>query len=103
MSKYQIPNDIITELKLYKAIYLFDFFIVMGMAVIIFQLRTWVHPSFQLIYFVFMIILTLTLLIRPRSNPKMRMYQAVFLAVLRNRGTFRSINEPEQKGEKPHV
>lgn len=97
MSKYVIPNDIKTEMKMYKQIYMFDFIISIVMIAVTYILARFVEPSFKIPFYIFMVIVVITLLSRPRSNPKKRMYQVMAMALNRTRQTYQPIDEPERK------
>ncbi|MBM0067959.1 DUF5592 family protein [Alkalicoccobacillus gibsonii] len=99
MSKYIIPNDIKTEIKMYKEIYMFDFWMVVGTVVISWALGRLIEPGFKIPFYLFMVVVIVTLLCRPRSNPKKRMYQAMTYALNRSRQTYQSIDEPRNREE----
>ena len=99
MSKYVIPNDIKTEMKMYKEIYMFDFLISLGMVGVTWILARFIEPSFKIPFYLFMVVVVITLLSRPRSNPKKRMYQAMFLSLNRSRQTYQSVDEPRNREE----
>lgn len=97
MSKYVIPNDIKTEMRMYKQIYMFDFIISVVMIGVTYVLGRFVEPSFKFPFYLFMTVVVITLLSRPRTNPKKRMYQAMILALNRSRQTYQSVDEPRRK------
>jgi len=97
MSKYVIPNDIKTELKMYKEIYMFDFWISLGAIGLAWVLARFIEPGFKLPFYLFTVVVVVTLLSRPRSNPKKRMYQAMSLALNRTKQTYQSVDEPKRE------
>ena len=99
MSKYIIPNDIKTELKMYKEIYMFDFWVTLGTLGASWALARLIEPGFKIPFYLFMVVVIITLLSRPRSNPKKRMYQAMSYALNRSRQTYQSIDEPRKREE----
>ena len=99
MSKYVIPNDIKTELKMYKEIYMFDFWMTLGTLGASWGLARFIEPGFKLPFYLFMVVVIITLLCRPRSNPKKRMYQAMSFALNRSRQTYQSVDEPRKREE----
>ncbi len=97
---YKIPSEIGSELKINRLFYLTDLLVVLIMGGGGFTLRYVVHPSFIWYYATFWIILMMTWLVRPKSNPKMRMVKALGLAVFRDRITYCSMDtEEKEKGE----
>ena len=99
MSKYVIPNDIKTEMKMYKEIYMFDFLISLAMVGVTWVLARFIEPSLKIPFYLFMVVVVITLLSRPRTNPKKRMYQAMSLALNRTRQTYQSVDEPRKREE----
>ncbi|WP_347549037.1 DUF5592 family protein [Pseudalkalibacillus hwajinpoensis] len=96
--QYKIPLEIGSELKLNRLFYLKDLLVVLILGGIGFTFRYVVHPSLVWYYTLFWIILTLSCLIRPKTNPGLRMGKTLFLAVIRNRVTYCAMDT--QKNEK---
>lgn len=98
--QYKIPSEIGSELKFNRLFYLTDLLVVLALGGIGFVFRYVVHPSLIWYYGLFWIVLMGLWLIRPRSNPKMRMAKALGLAVFRDRITYCAVdNEANEKGE----
>lgn len=94
---YRIPNEITTELKINKALYLFDLFLLIGLVIFRMIALPFIHDSLNFPFTIFLLIFGLFLIIRPASNPQKRMFQAIYYAVMRRRGTYSSIDY--EKGE----
>lgn len=99
MRTYNIPKEISTELKINKALYLFDLMLLLILLVIGSSLSNIIHPSLKWWFVGFLIILGVFLIMRPISNPQKRMYQAVYLALIRNKETYKSIDYENTDGE----
>lgn len=103
MANYRIPKDVTSELKINKALYLTDLGILMGLLVLSMIFTNIVHSSLQIPFYIFMIIVAGLLIIRPATNPKKRMYEAIFYAIRRRKDTYTAIDnvvEEEQNEEK---
>lgn len=92
MANYRIPKEISSELKINKALYLTDLFILLGTLLITYVMARIVYPPFQWFFYAFMGIVAVLMIIRPASNPKKRMYQAIYLAVLKKNDTYSPID-----------
>ncbi|REJ07926.1 hypothetical protein DYE48_14895 [Halobacillus trueperi] len=96
--QYKIPSEIGSELKINRLFYLTDLLVVLILGGIGFTLRYVVHSSFVWYYAIFWILLMVAWLIRPKTNPKLRMSKALFLAVTRERIAYCAIDKKEGEG-----
>ncbi|AGT06909.1 DUF5592 family protein [Listeria monocytogenes] len=87
-----IPKEIKSEIKLKKNIYLKDFFTMIGLIPITMIFMNFVHSSVMYYFYGLMAVIAITLLIRPKSNPDLRIYSAVYLALTRNRARYRAVD-----------
>lgn len=92
MRTYRIPKEISTELKINKALYLFDLMLLLSLLVFRMALSSIIHPSLSWWFTVFVIVLGIFLVVRPSSNPHKRMYQAIYLSIIRRKDTYKSID-----------
>lgn len=99
MANYRIPKEITTELKINKALYLFDLLFMVALLVVAMTLGNIVHSSLRLPFYFFMGIIGVISIIRPFTNPKKRMYQAIYIAFSRRKDTYCAIDEPVDKEE----
>lgn len=97
MANYRIPKEITTELKINKALYLFDLLFMVALLVLAMTLGNVVHSSLRIPFYIFMGIIGIVLIIRPYTNPKKRMYQAIFIAFSRRKDTYCSIDIPDER------
>lgn len=97
MSNYRIPTEVSSELKISKSIYLFDLMLIVF--IILFRSLTigYVHSDFTLWYTIFLLAFGVFMIIRPKTNPKKRMYQAMYYAIVRRKNTYSAIDY--SKGE----
>lgn len=89
---YTIPSEVSTELKINKALYLFDLFFLIG--VLVFRMITirFVHSDYTLYYTIFLSVFAIFMLIRPSTNPQKRMYQALLYSIVRKKDHYSSID-----------
>lgn len=99
MANYRIPKEITTELKINKALYLFDLLFMVALLVLAMTLGNVVHSSLRIPFYIFMGIIGVILIIRPYTNPQKRMYQAIFIAFSRRKDTYCSIDVPDEETE----
>lgn len=93
---YKIPTEISSELKLNKWFYLSDVLVAIGMLVMSFVLHSIIHPSLTIPFVLFMAALFGLWLYRPKTNPKMRLVQAVFMMITRDRATYHAHDPHEE-------
>lgn len=96
MANYRIPKEITTELKINKALYLFDLLFMVALLVLAMVLGNVVHSSLKIPFYVFMGFIGIVLIIRPYTNPKKRMYQAIVIAFSRRKDTYCAIDKPDE-------
>ncbi|MBC1780534.1 DUF5592 family protein [Listeria booriae] len=87
-----IPPEIKSEVKIAKNYYLTDFFTSVGLFVLTMMLIRYVHNTVHWWFYVFMGIVGFSMLIRPKSNPELRIYQAILLAFTRDRAVYEPID-----------
>ncbi|UOR10274.1 DUF5592 family protein [Halobacillus amylolyticus] len=90
--QYKIPSEIGSELKINQLFYLTDLLVVLILGGIGFLFRYAVHSSFVWYYGIFWALLMFAWLIRPKTNPRLRMAKVLLLAVTRNRMTYSAID-----------
>jgi len=92
MANYRIPKEVTVELKINKALYLTDLILLIGLLVLTMVLKSFIYTSLLIPFYIFMIILAFLCIIRPASNPKKRIYQAIYFAVVRRKDTYSPID-----------
>lgn len=92
MRMYRIPNEISTELKINKMLYLFDLLLIIGLIVFRMIALPFVHASLEWWFTGFIVLFGLFMIIRPTTNPKKRMFQAIYYAFVKKKDTYCSID-----------
>src|SRR5699024_591808 len=89
---YKIPNEVTTELKINKVLYLFDLLFLIS--IIVFRQITlpFIHSRFSIYYTIFLALFAVFMLIRPASNPKKRMYQTLIYIIVRKKDDYSAID-----------
>ncbi|MBU3569204.1 DUF5592 family protein [Priestia aryabhattai] len=95
MENYNMPEEISTELKVNKSLYLFDLFFIIGLLMVTRMLRFFNHPILQIPFYIFMSIFGMLMIIRPSTNPKKRMYETLLLTLVRKKSTYCAIDRDE--------
>lgn len=96
MANYRIPKEIATELKINKALYLFDLMLVIGIMVLTLIFNNFVNQSLRLFFYIFMGLIAIIMIWRPVTNPKKRMYEVLLITLMRKRDTFCAIDRDEE-------
>lgn len=106
MRSYRIPNEISTELKINKVLYLFDLMFIVFLIIFRQITMSFIHSSFTLHYTIFLGLFGLFMIVRPSSNPQKRMYQSLLYAIIRKKENYSSVdytlveNDEDESGEK---
>lgn len=99
MANYRIPKSVSSELKLNKALYLTDLGVLITMLVLTIILNNVVHTSLTWFFYAFMALVAGILIIRPASNPKKRMYVAIYLSLRKRKETYCAIDYEVDESE----
>ncbi|OAH58671.1 MULTISPECIES: DUF5592 family protein [Bacillaceae] len=89
---YRIPKEIDSELKINKALFLFDLLFMIGMLILTMIFNNFIHPNLQIVYYIFMGLVTVSMICRPPTNPKKRMYEVLVITMFRKRGIYHAID-----------
>ncbi|XZM35198.1 DUF5592 family protein (plasmid) [Clostridium perfringens] len=85
---YNIPKEISSETKLSSRFYFFDLAMTLLSLIIAFSLQSLVYPPLLIPFYIFMAISTIYLVNKSMVNPKKRVYQSVYLALMRDKTTY---------------
>jgi Family of unknown function (DUF5592) len=96
LANYNIPKEISTELKINKSLYLFDLLFIIGLLMVTMMLRFFIHPTLQIPFYIFMGIFGVLMIVRPSTNPKKRMYEALLLTLVRKKSTYCAIDRDQE-------
>lgn len=97
LRSYKIPTEVSAELRLNKFLYLTDLLILFGLFTLRMITINYIHSKLQLPFTFFLVIVGVILIIRPISNPKKRMFEAVLYALVRKRDTFTAVDYGEKE------
>jgi ABC-type iron transport system FetAB permease component len=92
MAHYRIPKHISSELKINKALYLTDLGLLVGLLLFTFVMSNIVHSSLTFLFYGFMAVVAGLMIIRPATNPKKRIYEAIYYAIRRRKDTYTAID-----------
>lgn len=92
MRTYRIPNEVTSELKVSKSIYLFDLMLIVGLVLFRFITIPYVHSKLTVLYTIFLILFGVFMVIRPKSNPHRKMFHAIYYAIVRKKDTYCAID-----------
>ncbi|MBC1228811.1 DUF5592 family protein [Listeria booriae] len=85
MSHLRIPERTSSKVKLFWEIYLQDVIIAIAYGVLLNVLSDYVYPPLELSYWIIMSIGFIFIVLPSRTNKEMKVYQAFFLALLKER------------------
>lgn len=97
---YEITKEIKTKKKVYKYIYIQDFFFLIIYAAITFLLSPVVHTFLQVPFFIFSGIMALVLIFPSPCNPKRKMYISLILFLHRDKGIYGDNFKENEEGKK---
>ncbi len=89
--EYTAVNEIKTETKVYKGIYLFDFFFIIIYMMITWMVKDFVSSNLQVLFIVFSAICALYLTSKSATNKNRRKYQAIVLFLKHDRAVYRPV------------
>lgn len=99
LQSYKIPTEVSTELRINKFIYLTDLLLLFGLFTLRMLTIDYIHSDYRWYFTIFLVIVGIILVIRPFSNPKKRMLEALLYALARNKNTFSAIDYNQEKKE----
>lgn len=100
MANYRIPKEISSELKINKVLYLTDLAILIAALVFTFLVSRIVYQPFMWFFYAFMAVVAGLMIIRPASNPKKRMYQAIYLSIMKKNDVYSPIDYEQDREDK---
>ncbi len=95
--RYVIPQEIKSETKVTKNIYLFDFFFLVVWCGGTALFANAVTSSFLVMYWIFSVLMGLILISGSKTNKKRRFYQSIFIYLKKDRGIYRPIPNISKK------
>lgn len=95
MRTYRIPNEISTELKINKMLYLFDLLFIIGLIIFRMIALPFIHSSLVWYFTLFIALFGLFMIARPTTNPQKRMFHAILFAFVRKKDNYSAIDYRE--------
>ena len=98
--KYIVPQEIKSETKVTKGIYVFDFFFLIVYGSLTVMLKNAVNGTLQIPFIIFSVVMAVVLIGGSTTNRKRRNYQALVLFLNRDRAVYRPVGtEMKEEGE----
>lgn len=92
MRKYRIPNEVTSELKINKMLYLHDFLFLVGLIVLRLMTLPFIPSVLHIPFTGFLVIFGLFMVMRPATNPQKRMIHALYYALIKRKDTYLAID-----------
>ncbi|HBF5866244.1 hypothetical protein KGF43_15555 [Clostridioides sp. ZZV14-6044] len=89
---YNIPNEISSETKIFKSIYVIDLSIILLAMFFAWLTSSIVYPTLILAYYIYTLVVAIFLVARSPINPGMRNFMSIYLLITRDRKTYHSID-----------
>lgn len=90
---FEIPEEINSEIKVFKSVYLFDLVIVLLSLVFASITSAVIYPALTIPYYIFVGVSILFLVAKSPSNPGMRNYRTIYLLFTKDSNTYYKIDE----------
>lgn len=95
MSRYITSTETRAETKVYKFIYLRDFFFILIYLVAALLFSEMVHSSLIIVYWIFTVIVVIFLVMPSRGNPKRRNYMAIYVMITADKKVYKPLSYSE--------
>ncbi|MGO0987418.1 DUF5592 family protein [Clostridioides difficile] len=92
---YNIPNEIASETKVFKSIYVIDLSIILLAMFFAWLTTSIVYPTLIIAYYIYTLVVAIFLVARSPINPGMRNFMSIYLLITRDRKTYHSIDWDE--------
>lgn len=92
MRNYRIPNEVTTELKINKMLYLHDFLFLVGLIVFRLVTLSFIPSVLHIPFTVFLVVFGLFMVLRPATNPQKRMVHALYYALIKRKDTYLALD-----------
>ena len=97
--KYIVPQEIKSETKVTKGIYVFDFFFLIIYASVTMMLKNMVNGTLQIPFIIFSVLMAVVLIGGSTTNRRRRNYQALVIYLNRDRAVYRPVGDDMKEGE----
>lgn len=86
--RYITAQEIKSETKVGKKMYLFDFFFVIVYMAVSFVLGNMVHPQLRFVYYIFSFCIAVFLTSKSYYNRKRRVYESIFILLQKDNSVY---------------
>ena len=86
--QYRIPNEVTTELKINKMLYLYDLLFLVALIIVRLIALPFIPDVLHLSFTCFLVGFGLFLVIRPTTNPEKRMVHVLYYALIKKKVTY---------------
>lgn len=92
---FLIPKEISSENKLWKSIYIKDFIIILETLFFAWITNSSIYDELIFFYYVFLLSLSLIFIGKSSTNPGKRIYQSIYILLVKNNSTYHSLDYNE--------
>ena len=92
---FLIPKEISSENKLWKSIYIKDFIIILETLFFAWITSSSIYDELIFFYYVFLLSLSLIFIGKSSTNPGKRIYQSIYILLVKNNSTYHSLDYNE--------
>ncbi|HBF3343018.1 TPA: hypothetical protein KOB99_003057 [Clostridioides difficile] len=92
---YNIPNEIYSETKVFKSIYVIDLLIILLAMCFAWITSSIVYPTLIPAYYIYTLVVAIFFVAKSPINPGMRNFMSIYLLITRDRKTYHSIDWDE--------
>ncbi len=89
--KYIVPQELRSETKLWKWVYLKDLIFVVAFVLILNMMSVFIAEELHTVYFIYNILVAVSLTIRTPSNPQKRLYHSIYYALIKDKGVYKPL------------
>lgn len=91
--QYRIPNEVTTELKINKMLYLYDLLFLVALIIVRLIALPFIPDALHLPFTFFLVAFGLFLVIRPTTNPEKRMVHVLYYALVKKKDTYIALTD----------
>ena len=100
MNDYRIiPQEIKSEVRIFKFISLKDFMFLIILITVSGNFTNMVHPKLQLFFLIYILVFGFILIlpVGEKTNPKRKIYELIFIVTSKSRQVYKPVKEIEYK------
>ena len=97
--QYRIPNEVTTELKINKMLYLYDLLFLVALIIVRLIALPFIPDVLHLPFTCFLVGFGLFLVIRPTTNPEKRMVHVLYYALIKKKDTYMALADRNESSK----